>query len=89
MKPVRLTKKFDKSYKKNISHQGRSKTNYVDRVSRFKAGERGYPLNDHPLTGKLASKRAFSITGDIRVIYEETENEIIFLDIGTHNQVYK
>lgn len=54
----------------------------------FLAGQRGTPLNDHALSGNLQGKRAFSITGDIRVIYVELEDRLIFLDIGTHNQVY-
>ena len=28
------------------------------------------------------------ITGDYRMVYYETEDSIILLDIGTHNQVY-
>jgi len=59
------------------------------RLSLFMQGLRVEPLNDHSLTGKFRGKRAFSITGDIRVIYEETEAAFIFLDIGTHNQVYR
>jgi len=32
---------------------------------------------------------AFSITGDIRVIYQKiSDEEIILVDIGSHNQVY-
>lgn len=52
------------------------------------AGELGYPPHDHALTGKLTGKRAFSVAGDIRVIYVELEDAIVFLDIGSHNQVY-
>ena len=55
----------------------------------FIRGERGYPLYDHSLTGKLSGKRAFSIAGDIRVVYIELEEVIVFLDIGSHNQVYR
>ncbi len=33
--------------------------------------------------------RAFSVTGDIRIVYFEINDEsVLFLDIGTHNQVY-
>jgi addiction module RelE/StbE family toxin len=52
------------------------------------AGDLGYPLYDHTLTGKLDGKRAFSITGEFRVLYVELEDAIVLLDIGTHNQVY-
>ena len=61
---------------------------YETRIVMFLAGQRGTPLNDHALSGNLQGKRAFSITGDIRVIYVELEDRLIFLDIGTHNQVY-
>lgn len=61
---------------------------FMKRLERFKKGERDQPLNDHALTGDLKGKRAFSITGDVRVVYEETAEVITFLDIGTHNQVY-
>ena len=52
-------------------------------------GERGRPIYDHALTDKLAGKRAFSITGEIRAIYVELDDCIVLLDIGTHNQVYR
>jgi len=32
--------------------------------------------------------RAFSVGGDLRVVYRETEEYYEFLDIGSHNQVY-
>ena len=88
MKSIRTTKKFDKSYKKGIGRNPKLRENYIARVSMFREGERGYPLEDHPLTGKLAGKRAFSVANDIRVIYEEQEDALVFLDIGSHNQVY-
>jgi len=47
-------------------------------------------LNDHPLHSKLQGCRAFSITKDIRVIYQIIDDNLVrFLNIGTHNQVYK
>ncbi len=54
----------------------------------FIEGKRGIPLNDHPLAGDMQGRRAFSITGDIRAVYIELEDKIIFIDIGSHNQVY-
>lgn len=48
-------------------------------------------LRNHKLQGKLDGKRAFSITGDVRIIFEEFDGYVlvIFLDIGKHNQVYE
>ncbi|MHB1864946.1 MAG: type II toxin-antitoxin system RelE/ParE family toxin [Candidatus Saccharimonadales bacterium] len=88
MKPIRLSKYFEKSYKNRIAPIENMRNAYIARVSAFQAGERGRPLYDHALKGKLKGKRAFSIAGDVRVVYEETKEAIIFLDIGSHNQVY-
>lgn len=88
MKPIRLSKYFEKSYKKRIAPIENMRDAYIVRIAAFQAGERGQPLNDHALKGKLKGKRAFSIAGDVRVVYEETEEAVIFLDVGSHNQVY-
>lgn len=46
-------------------------------------------LRDHSLAGVLEGKRAFSVGGDVRVIYRFLDkNTILLLRIGTHNQVY-
>lgn len=46
-------------------------------------------LRDHPLVGILEGKRAFSVGGDVRVVYRFLDkNTILLLRIGSHNQVY-
>lgn len=47
-------------------------------------------LRNHPLKGRLSGLRAFSVTGDVRVIFQEYQKYTIVLmvDVGTHNQVY-
>ena len=54
----------------------------------FMSGVRGNPINDHGLKGKKRMFRAWSVAGDVRVVYRETEDYYEFLDIGSHNQVY-
>jgi mRNA-degrading endonuclease YafQ of YafQ-DinJ toxin-antitoxin module len=46
-------------------------------------------VKDHSLNWAMQGKRAFSITKDIRVVYIETNETFLFLDVGTHEQVYK
>ena len=89
MKPVKRDKTFEKHFKQRISSNQKLREQFKERLSLFMAGELGYPLHDHALTGKLAGKRAFSAAGDIRVIYVELEDAIVFLDVGSHNQVYR
>ncbi len=88
MKPIKRDRTFEKHFKQRISSHAKLVNQFKERLAQFMTGELGYPLHDHALTGKLAGKRAFSVAGDIRVIYVELEDSIVFLDIGTHNQVY-
>lgn len=87
-RPLELHRSFIKSYRKRVANNTKLAAQYKARVEMFLDGIRETPLNDHPLVGTKAGQRAFSITSDVRVVYIETETAIIFLDIGTHNQVY-
>ena len=48
-------------------------------------------LDYHPLSGKLKGFQAVSITYSYRIILtiEITERQIILLDIGSHDEVYR
>ena len=89
MKAIKRDKTFEKHFKQRIGPNEKLRNQFKERLTLFVAGELDYPLHDHALTGKLAGKRAFSVAGDIRVIYVELEDTIVFLDIGSHNQVYR
>ena len=88
MKPIKRDRTFEKHFKQRISPNEKLTNQFKERLALFMAGDSGYPLHDHALTGKLAGKRSFSIAGDIRVVYVELEDSIVFLDVGSHNQVY-
>ena len=88
MKRIELHPAFVKNYVKRIYKNEKLRTQYEARIEMFISERRTSSLNDHALTGDLQGRRAFSITGDIRVIYIELEDKILFLDVGTHNQVY-
>lgn len=46
-------------------------------------------LRNHALKKRMKGKFAFSITGDIRIVYEWLgKNTVRFLAIGGHNKVY-
>lgn len=89
MKPIHRYRKFEKNFRVRVRSNPKLVKQFEERFALFITGYRDTPLNDHALTGNLAGKRSFSITGDIRVIYEETDTTITFIDIGTHSQVYK
>lgn len=88
MKPIKRNKTFEKHFKKRISPNNKLVSQFEERLKLFLLGIRDYPLNDHSLLGILTGKRAYSVAGDIRVVYIETKEAYIFIDIGSHNQVY-
>lgn len=47
-------------------------------------------LHNHPLKGKYIGCRSINVTGDYRILHsDESEYEVLLLDIGTHSQLYK
>jgi len=47
-------------------------------------------LNNHSLTGKYEGCRSINITGNIRAIfYVKTESGIVFINIGSHPELYE
>jgi len=88
VKRIELHRSFVKNFAKRIVRNKKLSAQYEKRVDMFIGGKRDAPLYDHPLAADLQGRRAFSITADVRVIYIELEDKILFIDIGSHNQVY-
>jgi len=80
---------FTKSYRKRIAHSPKLVAKTKKRLTLFVQNSAHPLLDDHALSGKKLNVRAFSVTGDIRIVYLPlTHDHILLLDIGTHNQVY-
>ncbi len=82
-------KRFKKHYQKRIFLDKSLNRIYIEKLKLFVENPIHELLKDHALSSDMKGFRAFSITGNIRVIYSKMNNEIHFYDIGTHNQVYK
>lgn len=85
---VEYSKDFKKHFQKRILPNPSLASKFDKRFKLFINDSKNPLLKDHPLKGKKIGLRAFSITGDIRVIYQIIGEIIYFFDIGTHNQVY-
>lgn len=86
---VILAASFLKSYKKRIAWNTKLDGQMARRVSLFQVNHSNPILHDHPLQGNKLGLRAFSVTGDVRIVYHcISDDEAEFLDIGTHAQVY-
>ncbi len=80
---------FKKHFQQRIAKNSKLVIQTERRIGMFAENPSNPLLKNHPLTGAKKHLRAFSITGDIRIIYQPiSENEVIFMDIGSHNQVY-
>ena len=85
---IEFTHEFIKIYKKRFSRKLNFQRRFDERIRLFADNHHAAVLKDHALGGKLLGHRAFSITGDIRVVYYVREEIAYFVDVGTHNQVY-
>ena len=82
-------KNFKKNYQKRIKPYKNLKRQFEKRFTLFQKDQNNPILKNHSLRGELEGYFSFSITGDIRVVYQKiSSSHVIFLDIGTHNQVY-
>jgi len=85
---IKAHRKFAQNYQKRIAKDHKLVSKFQDKLKQFLSDPTNPILKDHKLIGKLSSYRAFSITGDVRVVYRIVDDELWLYDIGTHNQVY-
>ncbi|MBI2405186.1 type II toxin-antitoxin system mRNA interferase toxin, RelE/StbE family [Candidatus Gottesmanbacteria bacterium] len=85
---VEFTSSFIKIYKKRFFHLSSIREQFEERTRLFEKNPYNPILHDHALKGNKIGLRAFSITGDIRVVYYIHEEIAYFDDIGSHNQIY-
>lgn len=85
---VEFSHKFIRIYKIRFKGNPKIKDKLQERTRLFEKNPNSPLLKNHPLKGTGKGYYAFSITGDIRVIYYVKDKIAYFVDIGTHNQVY-
>jgi len=84
---LKFHKNFEKSYNKLNS---KLQIKVDNAICVFMRNPHDPVLKNHGLKGRLQGKRAFWVTGDVRIVFEEFDNyiSVVMLDVGTHNQVY-
>lgn len=86
---INLNPEYVKHYKKRIIPNPKLNNRAVERIKSFVVNSHDPILRDHQLTGAKRHLRSFWITGNIRITYKTiSSNEVEFMDIGTHPQVY-
>ncbi len=82
---VAYSKNFIKQAKK-LSPDLRHKLK--DIISLFSDNPLHPKLRNHALKGKYKEYRSIDVTGDVRALYLQRNNEVIFDAVGTHSQLY-
>ena len=78
-------KDFTKSYKK-LPFQAKRKLK--ERLLLFEQDQFNPVLNNHHLKGKYVGYRSINITGDLRAIYRRDGQNVIFVAIDIHSNLY-
>ena len=76
---------FKKDYKK-LSNKLQEK--FDEKLILFQKDQFEPILNNHALTGKYSGYRSINITGDLRALYKKDGEEIIFMIIDSHSNLY-
>ena len=86
---IELHSNFKKSYKKRIRGNSKLEFRVKERMQLFLDNPLSPTLGIHKLKGKKIALQSLSITGDIRIVYfQKSKDKVVFLDIGSHSQVY-
>ena len=86
---IQPTGKYNHMYCKLVRQQPEISEVVLEKVRLFRKNPNDTRLKNHPLKKRLSGKWAFSITGDVRIVYEWTgKNSARFLAIGGHTNVY-
>lgn len=83
---IELHKSFVKDYDRSPT---KIQIAFVTRAKMFKENPYYPLLHNHILTGKWQGHRSINITGDMRAIYKQVnDNTAIFIALGTHSKLY-
>ena len=85
---IKYHRRFLKNYRKRIAPDKNLANRFKQRLKLRLEDPAGAIIKDHRLIGKLKQYRSFSVTGDIRAVYQIEDDIIKLYDIGSHNQVY-
>jgi len=80
------SRKFDKQYRKQNQ---KIKVMFETRMGIFIRNPNDTRLSIHKLSGKLEGLWSLNVNGDIRVIFDKSqENAVILVAIGSHSELY-
>lgn len=87
---VSFSNSFRKAFEKRIKSV-ETRTEFWGRMELFIRDPFDPKLKTHKLSGKLKNLWSFSVENDVRVVFfftDEKPKRAVFVDFGSHNEVY-
>lgn len=89
MVKINFGKEFNKQYRNLLDNESDLNELIPAKITLFRNNPQDTRLDNHALTKTMERKWAFSITRNIRIVYEWTAKTTVrFLAIGAHEEVY-
>ena len=61
---------------------------FYERLKLFVDNPRDHILHNHSVGKRFVGCRSLNVTGDYRAIFYESADSVVFINIGTHAQLY-
>ena len=85
---IKLDPTFDRQFDTRLTNAQKNKV--LDTLRLFEKEEFNKELRNHALGGKLSGLRSISVDGDLRLHYRPFGVDVVvFVEVGTHKQLYK
>lgn len=86
---VTFSPTFQRAFRKRIKGNTDLQAKFWQKIEQFQQDPFQPTLRTHKLSGKMKNTWSFSIEYDARVIFYFTDDgKAVFIDIGTHDEVY-
>ncbi|MCY7331679.1 MAG: type II toxin-antitoxin system mRNA interferase toxin, RelE/StbE family [Pseudanabaena sp. CAN_BIN31] len=88
MKKIVVSPKFSRAFRRYIKRNPELKPRVENVIRQIELDVSAPNLGTHPLRGKLEGLQACSCGYDCRIVFSIEPDEIVLIDIGTHDEVY-
>jgi addiction module RelE/StbE family toxin len=88
MTRIAFSSSFKRAFRKRMRKDTEFEAKFWRRVESFLADSFSPGLRAHKLSGNLKDLWSFSIDSDLRVIFYFEGDLAVFIDLGTHDEVY-
>ena len=86
---IGFSSSFKRAFKKRLKNQANTEAKFWKTVEIFVNDPYDPHLKTHKLSGQLKDLWSFRVEYNVRVIfYFVEETKVVFVDIGTHDEVY-